>query len=115
MNDGTNRYLAKAFDDRVGLAIMTQVLQQLPSMPHPNALQIAATVQEELGSRGAQLISMPEAQCAKAVQCPVGQYVAMTVGSAFGSLGGVRRVPVFYPRFAAHREEHLDRVAGGCR
>jgi putative aminopeptidase FrvX len=56
LNDGTNRYLAKAFDDRVGLAIITQALQQLHTLPHPNLLQIAATVQEELGSRGAQVI-----------------------------------------------------------
>jgi putative aminopeptidase FrvX len=56
LNDGTNRYLAKAFDDRVGLAIMTQAVQQFQAAPHPNALQLAATVQEELGSRGAQVI-----------------------------------------------------------
>ena len=56
LNGGTNRYLAKAFDDRVGCAIITQALQQFQTMPHPNVLQIAATVQEELGSRGAQVI-----------------------------------------------------------
>ena len=56
LNDGTNRYLAKAFDDRVGLAILTQALQRFQSAPHPNTLLAAATVQEELGSRGAQVI-----------------------------------------------------------
>ncbi len=56
LNDGTNRYLAKAFDDRVGCAIMTQALQHFREAPHPNLLQVAATVQEELGSRGAQVI-----------------------------------------------------------
>jgi putative aminopeptidase FrvX len=56
LNGGTNRYLAKAFDDRVGLAIITQALQQFQTVPHPNLLQVAATVQEELGSRGAQVI-----------------------------------------------------------
>ena len=56
LNGGTNRYLAKAFDDRVGCAIITQALQQLQTLPHPNLLQVAATVQEELGSRGATVI-----------------------------------------------------------
>lgn len=56
LNDGTNRYLAKALDDRAGCAIITQMLQHFQSVPHPNLLQVAATVQEELGSRGAQVI-----------------------------------------------------------
>lgn len=56
LNGGTNRYLAKAWDDRVGCAIITQALQQLQTLPHPNLLQIAATVQEEIGSRGAAVI-----------------------------------------------------------
>ena len=56
LNAGTNRYLAKAFDDRVGCAIITQALQQLQTLPHPNLVQVAATVQEELGSRGASVI-----------------------------------------------------------
>ena len=56
LNGGTNRYLAKAFDDRVGCAIITQALQQLQTAAHPNLLLVAATVQEELGSRGAQVI-----------------------------------------------------------
>jgi putative aminopeptidase FrvX len=56
LNGGTNRYLAKAFDDRVGCAIITQALQTFQSTPHPNLLEVAATVQEELGSRGAQVI-----------------------------------------------------------
>jgi putative aminopeptidase FrvX len=56
LNAGTNRYLAKAFDDRVGCALITQTLQELKSAAHPNLLQVAATVQEELGSRGAAVI-----------------------------------------------------------
>lgn len=56
LNASTNRYLAKAFDDRVGCALITQALHQFRSSPHPNSLQVAATVQEELGSRGAAVI-----------------------------------------------------------
>lgn len=55
LNGGT-RYLAKAFDDRVGCAMLTQLLKRFQTAAHPNVLQVAATVQEELGSRGAQVI-----------------------------------------------------------
>jgi len=56
LNGDTRRYLAKAFDDRVGCALITQALQQFQTQSHPNLLQVAATVQEELGSRGAQVL-----------------------------------------------------------
>src|SRR5215813_6125629 len=51
-----NRYLAKAWDDRVGCAVMLEVMRRLQKVPHPNQVFYAATVQEE-GSvvmRGAQ-------------------------------------------------------------
>ena len=50
----TGRYLAKAWDDRVGLAVITHVLQQLGD--HPNQVLVAATVQEEIGLRGAAVV-----------------------------------------------------------
>jgi len=46
-------YLAKAFDDRVGCALMIQALQTFAHEPHPNVLYGAATVMEEVGLRGA--------------------------------------------------------------
>ena len=54
--NGTNRYLARAWDDRVGLAVITEALRQLKSGSHPNTIQVAATVQEENGLRGAQVV-----------------------------------------------------------
>jgi putative aminopeptidase FrvX len=54
--NGSNRYLAKAWDDRVGLAVVTEALRQLKNMPHPNTVQVAATVQEEIGLRGASVV-----------------------------------------------------------
>lgn len=50
----TGRYLAKAWDDRVGLAVITQVLQRLGA--HANQVFVAATVQEEIGLRGAAVV-----------------------------------------------------------
>jgi endoglucanase len=54
-----NRYLAKAWDDRVGCAVMLEVLRRLQKTPHPNQVFYAATVQEEgsIEMRGAQTSS----------------------------------------------------------
>ncbi|MEN6298876.1 MAG: M42 family metallopeptidase [Anaerolineaceae bacterium] len=46
-------YLSKAFDDRVGVAIMISVLQNLQKTTHSNTVFGAATVMEEVGLRGA--------------------------------------------------------------
>jgi putative aminopeptidase FrvX len=45
-------YMAKAFDDRLGCAVIVQVLHNLLGK-HPNTLFGMATVQEEVGTRGA--------------------------------------------------------------
>jgi endoglucanase len=42
-----NRYLAKAWDDRVGCAVMLEVMRRLAKTPHPNQVFYAGTVQEE--------------------------------------------------------------------
>jgi putative aminopeptidase FrvX len=54
--NGTSSYLAKAWDDRVGLAAATEALRQLKALPHPNTVEVAATVQEEIGLRGAAVV-----------------------------------------------------------
>lgn len=54
--NGSTRYMAKAWDDRVGLAVITEALKQLRTTPPPNSLQVAATVQEEIGLRGASVV-----------------------------------------------------------
>ena len=45
--------LSKAWDDRVGCAIMVDVLKRLNSESHPNSVYGVGTVQEEVGLRGA--------------------------------------------------------------
>ena len=47
------RYLGKAWDDRVGCAVVIEALRRLRASGHPNRLYVAATVQEEVGLRGA--------------------------------------------------------------
>jgi putative aminopeptidase FrvX len=46
-------YLSKAFDDRVGVALLISTLQALKDIPHPNTIFGVASVQEEVGLRGA--------------------------------------------------------------
>ncbi|RST31373.1 M42 family peptidase [Sphingomonas ginkgonis] len=50
---GGQRYLGKAWDDRVGIAVVIEAMRRLRSQGHPNQLFVAATVQEEVGLRGA--------------------------------------------------------------
>ena len=49
----SGRYLGKAWDDRVGLAVVIEALRRLAKEGHPNQLFVAATTQEETGLRGA--------------------------------------------------------------
>ena len=54
---GGTMYLAKAWDDRVGLAVMVEVLRRLKASRPPNTIYAVSTVQEEVGLRGAQTSS----------------------------------------------------------
>jgi putative aminopeptidase FrvX len=46
--------LAKAWDNRIGCAIAIDVMMQLKGVDHPNEVYSVGTIQEEIGSRGAQ-------------------------------------------------------------
>ena len=48
------RYLGKAWDDRVGVAVLIEALRRLRASGHPNQLFTVITVQEEVGLRGAE-------------------------------------------------------------
>jgi len=52
--NGTQNYLGKAWDDRVGCAVLIEVMKRLQHGAHPNQVFYAATVQEEIGLRGGQ-------------------------------------------------------------
>jgi putative aminopeptidase FrvX len=51
--NGSQNYLSKAWDDRIGCAVMIEVAQRLAHISHSNQVFYAATVQEEIGMRGA--------------------------------------------------------------
>lgn len=46
-------YLAKAWDDRIGCALIIDVMKRLTKIKHPNTVYGVGTVQEEVGLRGA--------------------------------------------------------------
>ena len=52
MND-TGNYLGKAWDDRIGCAVLLEAMRRTAKEPHANQLIYVATVQEEVGLRGA--------------------------------------------------------------
>lgn len=49
--------MSKAWDDRVGCGLLVELFQKLAYENHPNGLIGLATVQEELGARGAQVVA----------------------------------------------------------
>src|SRR5215467_9617374 len=51
--NGTQNYLAKAWDDRVGCGVVVEAMRRLASAPHPNQIVWTITTQEEIGLRGA--------------------------------------------------------------
>ena len=55
--NGTANYLGKAWDDRVGCAVVIEAMRRLATTPHPNQILYAITTQEEIGLRGAHTAS----------------------------------------------------------
>ena len=55
--NGTQNYLGKGWDDRVGCAVLIAAMQKLAHATHPNQIFWVATVQEEVGLRGAHTAS----------------------------------------------------------
>ena len=55
--NGTQNYMGKAWDDRIGCAVMIEAMRRLKGTNHRNQLFFVATVQEEIGLRGAEASS----------------------------------------------------------
>jgi putative aminopeptidase FrvX len=56
MRDGA-LFVGKAIDNRAGCAAVVEVLKRLQGQNHPNIVYAGATVQEEVGCRGAQTLA----------------------------------------------------------
>ncbi|MFP5230933.1 MAG: M42 family metallopeptidase [Acidobacteriota bacterium] len=55
----SSRYVSKAWDDRVGCAVLLQLARKLAATPHPNTIDIAWTTSEEFGRANA-TVEMPQ-------------------------------------------------------
>ena len=55
--NGTQNYLGKGWDDRVGCAVVVEAMRRLANEPHPNQISWVITTQEEIGLRGAHTAS----------------------------------------------------------
>lgn len=55
-NNG-KRIVNKAFDDRMGCAIVVELIKEIKNIKHPNTVILGGTVQEEVGLRGARVSS----------------------------------------------------------
>lgn len=51
--NGSDEYLGKAWDDRVGCAVVVEAMRRMLSAPHKAQLFFVITTQEEIGLRGA--------------------------------------------------------------
>lgn len=51
--NGTQNYLGKGWDDRVGCAVVVEAMRRLANESHPNQVSWVITTQEEIGLRGA--------------------------------------------------------------
>jgi len=74
LQKGGHVAMGKAFDDRIGTFVGLEVLRRVKTqrVQHPNCLFVAATVQEEVGLRGAQTVaSMVEPDVAFALEVDI--------------------------------------------
>lgn len=101
---GGKRLMGKAFDDRVGCALLVELVEALGGLEHPNTVAAAATVQEEVGLRGARTAAQilgPD--LAIVLEGPPADDVpGMAKDDPQGALGGGVQVRCFDPTMVVH-------------
>ncbi|WLD92323.1 M42 family metallopeptidase [Alkalihalobacillus sp. AL-G] len=97
--------LAKAFDNRIGCAIVIDAFRQLKDGKHPNTVYGVGTVQEEVGLRGAKTAShLIEPDIAFAIDTGIpGDTPGVTDRDALSSLGKGPQIILYDARTLAHR------------
>ena len=85
-----HRYVGKAIDNRISIALMTHLLMTVPVEERRYALTLAATVQEEIGLLGAWSLASPDRfDLAIAIDNgPLADYPGTDGGEVVGKLGG---------------------------
>lgn len=97
-------FLAKAFDNRVGMAAVIQAGRLLAEKPGPNTLLLCGTVQEEVGLRGAKTAaahSRPDVAIVLEGP-PADDSPGFNRADSQGRLGGGVQIRMFDPTAIAH-------------
>ena len=96
--------MGKAFDNRAGLSVMIEAFKKLCREGHPNTLIAAATVQEEVGTRGARTAGVAmQPDCVIVLEGPPADDTpGFAVTDSQGALGGGVQTN---PRLAALAEK----------
>ncbi|MGD9886339.1 MAG: M42 family metallopeptidase [Bacilli bacterium] len=109
------KIVSKAWDNRFGCGMAIEVLRELKDMDHPNAVIAGATVQEEVGLRGAQTSSqMVEPDLFIAIDVsPVGDFLSKDHPRAYGTLGKGFLVRFYDPRCIMNPaiKEYFEKIA----
>lgn len=107
------RVMGKAFDNRAGLSVMVEAFRVLSREERPNILIAAATVQEEVGTRGAKTAGAAmRPDCVIVLEGPPADDTpGFSPADSQGALGGGVQIRLFdptaitNPRLAALAEE----------
>ena len=97
--------LAKAWDNRIGLAIAIKVLEGLKNENHPNTVYAVGTVQEEVGLRGAKTAAQmiePDIGIAVDVGIP-GDTPGVTEKDALSKLGDGPQIILYDASMVSHK------------
>lgn len=109
--------MAKAFDNRAGMAVLTRSLQQLAKEKLPNQILGVATVQEEVGVRGAETaVTLARPDVALVLEGPpADDSPGFNRTEAQGKLGGGVQIRVYDPTAIMNRSlvELVRAVAEG--
>lgn len=105
MNEGSPFLLGKAWDNRIGVAVAIDLLKEFHQEEHPNTLYAGATVQEEVGLRGAKVAAhMIKPHIAIALDTgTAGDTPGMTAKEADSKLGEGPQVIVYDASMIGHK------------
>jgi len=108
----------KAFDDRVGVALMVEALRHFSGADHPNALYGVGTTQEEVGTRGADTaVDMVAPDVAIVLEGPIADDLPGTnTHETQGKIGHGPQIRLFDPTMIANRPltQWVKQVAAEC-
>ncbi|MCK9536128.1 MAG: M42 family metallopeptidase [Bacilli bacterium] len=94
------KIVSKAWDNRFGCGMAVEILKEVSQISHPNTVIAGATVQEEVGLRGAYTATQtvkPDLFIAVDVS-PVGDFLDKNHPRAYGKLGGGFLIRFYDPR-----------------